>query len=567
MDKRLKKDDFRKEEAKIIKLIEKATLLSGQEDSILLALDLFKEAHLKANNLGSNLLIQETADQLGSIYTSISKQGLATGMYYTALKYAEVLKDSQKMAKSKLGLGIIMYTMNRNNEAVKYFNESLELNNKINEIGGHKNLHYYLLGLSYARLNNDKKAYFYLEKSKKISQELNDSMKLLEIRLGLNNIKIKGSKDPEILNEYQNLYYIFDQKNEKVGKAYTLEGMGRYYLKNKENILAQKYANLSYQEVKNLNLIYPLQSILETVIESEIKNKNFKAATIHLNELQAIKDSIQGLNAAAKVTLLTADYKFSKKKDEFTSQMQKQRKQNLILIGIAGLLFCLILLSVYFFRTVSKERKKSDALLLNILPKETAKDLKIHGKSKAKTHNDVTIVFADVENFTSIAKGLPPNILVMMLDRCFKAFDDIMEKYQLEKIKTIGDAYMFVSGLNGSPKESAKNAVEACKELIEETQKIYASMHANYGIAFRFRFGMNTGDLVSGVVGKKKYAFDVWGDAVNLAARMESASSPNKLNISEATYQLLQDDYKCTPRGEINAKNSGNIKMFFVEFS
>jgi class 3 adenylate cyclase/tetratricopeptide (TPR) repeat protein len=566
IDQGLKKDEIEGQSKKINELIVKASLLSSEEDSILQALDLFKEAHSEAKKIGNNELILETAYQLGSIYTSFSKPELATGMYYTSLKYAEVLKDSQKIAQSKLGLGIVMYTMNRNTEAVKYFKESLDLNNQIRQVTSHKNLHFYLLGLGYARLNKDKKAFYYLEKSKKISQELNDTMKLLEIRLGLNNIKIKNSDNSEILKEYQELYQIFNEKSEKVGKAYTLEGMGKYYLKKEQNLLAQEYANQSYQEVKNLNLIYPLQSILETVVEAELKNKNFEAASQHLRELQAIKDSIQGLNTAAKVTLLTADYDFSKKKEEFNSQMQKQRKQNLIWISVAGLLFTFILLFVYFLRVVSKERKKSDALLLNILPKDTAKDLKIHGKSEAKTHRSVTIVFADIENFTSIARGLPPNVIVMMLDRYFQAFDDIIEKYSLEKIKTIGDAYMFVAGLKGSSKESAVNAVEACQELIEETKKIYTSMRANYGVAFKFRFGMNTGDLVSGVVGKKKYAFDVWGDAVNLASRMESASTPNKLNISETTYHLVQDQFKCTPRGELNAKNRGKIKMYFVDF-
>jgi len=206
------------------------------------------------------------------------------------------------------------------------------------------------------------------------------------------------------------------------------------------------------------------------------------------------------------------------------------------------------------------EKKKSDELLLNILPAEVAEELKEKGYTKAQHFDHVTVLFTDFVNFTHIAEQLSADDLVSELDECFRAFDEIIERNGMEKIKTIGDAYLAVSGMPVYNERHAYNAVKAALEITAFTES--RSRKEN---AFEIRIGINSGPLVAGIVGVKKFAYDIWGDTVNMASRMESNSEAGKVNISSSTYELVKHEFTCTHRGQINAKNKGDVDMYFVD--
>jgi predicted ATPase/class 3 adenylate cyclase/predicted Ser/Thr protein kinase len=211
------------------------------------------------------------------------------------------------------------------------------------------------------------------------------------------------------------------------------------------------------------------------------------------------------------------------------------------------------------------EKQKSEELLLNILPKEVAEELKINGKASANYYPSVSVMFIDFKDFTVIAEGLPADQLVRNLDEYFGAFDDIISDYNLEKIKTIGDCYMVAGGIpvvNESHCLDMINAACALLDFVNEESRRKKSLGLK---AFTVRIGVHTGSVVAGVVGKKKFAYDIWGDAVNIAARMEQNSEVGKINITEDVYEQIKHVYNCTYRGEIAAKNKGNLKMYFVE--
>ena len=175
-------------------------------------------------------------------------------------------------------------------------------------------------------------------------------------------------------------------------------------------------------------------------------------------------------------------------------------------------------------------------------------------------------MFCDIKNFSHIAETLSPEAVVEMLDTYFKQFDSIIGKYGVEKIKTIGDAYMCAGGLGKDSKNTAIDTLEAAKEFLAFNISIEEEMLEKYKHAFYFRIGIHTGNVVSGVVGLKKYSYDIWGDAVNIAARMEQNSIPGKINISGSTYKLINDKHSnCIYRGKIPIKNRGEIDMYFVE--
>ena len=213
---------------------------------------------------------------------------------------------------------------------------------------------------------------------------------------------------------------------------------------------------------------------------------------------------------------------------------------------------------------LNMELQRSEQLLLNILPYETAQELKMSGKAVARYYPDITVMFTDFKGFTHIAEKLSPEQLVQEIDEFFTAFDLIMEKNGIEKIKTIGDAYMAASGLPAVNDTHALDMVNAAVDIIEymEVQR-QIRIAANRPV-FDIRIGIHTGPVVAGIVGHKKFAYDIWGDAVNLASRMESSGEAGQINISQATYDRISSTYSCIFRGEIEAKNKGKVGMYFV---
>jgi class 3 adenylate cyclase/FixJ family two-component response regulator len=227
-----------------------------------------------------------------------------------------------------------------------------------------------------------------------------------------------------------------------------------------------------------------------------------------------------------------------------------------------------------FLRTKEIEKQKeiieaaklqSDSLLLNILPGEIADELKKFGKSYARKHDQVSVLFADIKGFTSIAEKLTPVKLVTQLDEVFGAFDNIIAKHGMEKIKTIGDAYMCACGLPLADNENAIKSVNAALDMQQFIKEFGAANKIQNLPVFEIRIGIHTGPLVAGVVGLKKFAYDIWGDAVNLASQMEQHSEPGKVNISGETYSLVKNYFNCTYRGKIETKSKGEVDMYFVD--
>ncbi len=263
------------------------------------------------------------------------------------------------------------------------------------------------------------------------------------------------------------------------------------------------------------------------------------------------------------------------------AELAQEKSQNYLkLVGLGAL--SMVLLSLVFYsryrtkksannkleeknKIIEEERERSDELLLNILPANIAQELKENGKAKAQKFNDASVLLADFKNFTAISERLTPEQLVKELDYCFRGFDFIISQYpNIEKIKTIGDAYMCASGLVNRktvPTEIIKAALEM-QEFLEDYKKDRMKKGLRY---FEARIGIHTGPVVAGVVGVNKFAYDIWGDTVNIASRLESNCEEGKVNISAATYNQIKYKFDCEPRGKITAKNKGQIDMYYVK--
>ncbi|MFN4082353.1 MAG: adenylate/guanylate cyclase domain-containing protein [Bacteroidia bacterium] len=216
------------------------------------------------------------------------------------------------------------------------------------------------------------------------------------------------------------------------------------------------------------------------------------------------------------------------------------------------------------YEELDLEKHKNESLLLNILPKQTARELLETGTTKPRYLDNISVMFTDFKDFTRKSEKMPPQMLVKEIDYCFSNFDRIVKKHGVEKIKTIGDAYMCAAGLPEPNNTHAHDIVNAAIEIAKFMEDYKQHKIKNNEEFFEIRIGINSGPVVAGVVGKSKFAYDIWGDTVNVAARMESASEPGKINISETTYNMVKDSFNCKYRGKFTAKNKGDIDMYFV---
>jgi guanylate cyclase len=213
-----------------------------------------------------------------------------------------------------------------------------------------------------------------------------------------------------------------------------------------------------------------------------------------------------------------------------------------------------------FYSQLQLEQEKSEELLLNILPKDIADILKVENRIIADHFESATILFADLVGFTKLTSEMAPIELVELLNDIYSQFDRLVEKYGLEKIRTIGDNYMAVSGVPNSRADHA----QAMAEMALDMSKYLAKKQTSSGKPIQFRIGINSGSLIAGIVGKKKFQYDVWGDAVNIASRMESHGVPGKIQITQTTYKLIEDKFICDPRGTVELKGKGQMATWFL---
>jgi class 3 adenylate cyclase/predicted negative regulator of RcsB-dependent stress response len=296
-----------------------------------------------------------------------------------------------------------------------------------------------------------------------------------------------------------------------------------------------------------------------------------------INELWiALYDTLDQIDAGDN--LLRLDLKLQQFRDSVTfasdkaalgqKLRQEETRRNIFLLSGLGFLVFGVIVFLQRRRT-QKALKESDELLLNILPAEIAEELKEKGEAAARDFDRVSILFTDFKGFTEASEKLSAIDLVAEINRCFRAFDGIVGKYKIEKIKTIGDAYMAAGGLPVPNEDSVKNTVLAGLAMQAFIVERKAERDAQGLPAFEMRVGIHTGPVVAGIVGVKKFQYDIWGDAVNTASRMESSGEVRQVNISRATYELVKDnkEFRFTSRGIVKAKGKGEMEMWFVRLS
>lgn len=338
-------------------------------------------------------------------------------------------------------------------------------------------------------------------------------------------------------------------------------------------------AELSVRQMERAVLAKERLALTKTIAEQEqaieSMNESQAKALLTLEYQRRLVDSLRFDNEMDSLKLDNQGMLLRQKESEV---QLKNTERNLSYVIAAFILAISLGLLIRIFQVraqgrvleeknkiIQEERKRSEALLLNILPANIAEELKQEGRAAARHIEQATVLFCDFQNFTAISEVLSPQELVHHLDACFRGFDQIIETYQLEKIKTIGDCYMVVGGLAATDPEHPTRIIHAAFDMLHFLDHYNEGCKERSMPAFEARVGIHSGSLIAGVVGEKKFAYDVWGDTVNIASRMESAGEVGRVNISAYTHQLIEKEFRCSYRGKITVKHKGEIDMYFVE--
>lgn len=536
------------------------------------AIKIWQQAQEVYRQIGDKKGVANMLSNQGAIYFNQGDEAKSLESHLQSLRISEEIKDTLRIVTSLNNIGSVYSNKKATwDQSIEYFLRSYKLCQIIGD--------QYLLGTCtvnlgemYYKKGNDTTALFYLNESVKAFEGTENLPYSLNV-IGL--VYSHEKKLEEAITMHQKAYEISKNLDTKLDMTQSLVWMAQaYFMKGDIGDAIQRYIE-ALNIARPLNALTEMKDAYEGLTKSYSNLSDFKNAYRYQDSLLTIKDSIYNDATRRKVGLLQFGYDLEKKQSEISLlnkdkelQSKEIQRQKIVRNSFIGGFIVMVLFAAVFFaqrNRIHKAKKRSDELLLNILPEETAEELKETGTAKTKSFDLVSVLFTDFKNFTSASEKLTPEELVAEINLCYSAFDHIVTKYGIEKIKTIGDSYMCAGGLPVTNETHPFDVVSAGLEMVAFIEQNKQDRMAKGQPFFELRLGIHTGPLVAGIVGIKKFAYDIWGDTVNTASRMESSGEVGKVNISGSTYELVKDKFKCVHRGKIQAKNKGEIDMYFVE--
>ncbi len=543
-------------------------------------LDYWTQSLNEFDSLGDKVGVANLLSNIGAVYSNQTEDAKALEYYFKSLKVAEELADKLRLATVYINIGNVYYHNPANhNKALGYFIKSLPLSEELNDNNtiGSASAN---IGEIYLDRNQFDSALFYFKKSK---SGLDNSEDLPYALNNLGRFYAKKGSYGEAIKYHKEA---FDTASKADGLLYMAQStlyLGDTYSKKGDDKLAiDAYNKAVTFALKMSDKSIELKNAYSGLSTSFAKLKDFESAYKYDVLYSQVKDTLYNIDLDKKLVGYQTSFDLYKKQGQI-DLLQKDKALQLLELNrqriaknalSAGLVLVLIIIFIIYrdYRNKIKTNKLLDSqkaeiehLLLNILPSEVASELQKTGSATPRYYEKASVLFTDFKSFSKLADELSPQEIVSELNAYFIAFDEIIEKYNLEKIKTIGDSYMCAGGI---PTEDDGHVINMIRASVEIQNYIIArnEMRLQNNLPpWEIRIGINTGPIVAGVVGKKKYAYDIWGGTVNVASRMESNGLPGRVNISAATYELIKHKFACTYRGKIFAKNIGEIDMYFVD--
>jgi len=523
------------------------------------AIKYFNQALRHYEEINNKEGIAIALNNVGNSYRSKGIFDKGIEYYLKSLRIREEISDQKGIADSYNNIGNVYINQSKYKEALEYYHKSLAVANK-NNYQSRIATAYVNLGRLYKETNKMDSALYYMNKSYSISIASGNKRVAAFTLINLATAYTELKDYSLAMKYYLQSMSLFKELGDKSAVAYCMGGLGEVYALKKDYVNALKYQDSCRQIAKEIGERDLLKETYLYISVTYDSLRDYKKAYEFHNLFSNLKDSLLNEESSKQIVEMQTKYETEKKEQQITLlnkdkelQDAQLNRQKIIIWSVASGLLVVLTLSIFIFR----ERRKSERLLLNILPAETARELKKKGKASPRHCESVTVMFTDFKGFTNIAEKLSAEELVSELDFLFRKFDEIISQYPIEKIKTIGDAYMCAGGLPTANTTNAMDVVSAALEI----QNWMTVQNSKWNL----RIGIHTGAVTAGVVGDKKFAYDIWGDTVNTASRMESSGEAGKINISGVTHQLIKEQFNCEFRGKIPAKNKGEIEMYFVQ--
>ncbi|NUQ13718.1 MAG: tetratricopeptide repeat protein [Flavobacteriales bacterium] len=601
--------------------LESYTALGDQRATWTVLIDLAK-AHWSKGDLEQMVIYTEralaiaermkdrkrTAESLVMLWTiSFSRGDYAQALTYAtrSLRVNKGWGDAAAIAISHECIAIVHHESGNYEEAASHYAKSLSI---MKELGNQREMARILcnIGDLRERQGHLQDAMDHYTRSLAIQRELGVTEEDDQPHVGIASVAHKLGDLDRSLTEYRLALDILGPSGPPRNRADALNGLAETYLAMGDAARAIEVGERGLALARQVEWTLIIRDVSRTLYAA-YKEQGRTGRAMEMLELHTtLRDSLKNEEVRREALDQRFQADFEKKEALLQAEQEKKdavaaeelRRKNVQRNAfIGGFALTLLLAGTFFIQRnrISKARKRSDELLLNILPEEVAGELKVKGEAEAKHFDNVTILFTDFKGFTEASEKLSPKELVEELNICFKAFDHIITAHGIEKIKTIGDAYMCAGGLPDPTSSSPADVVHAALEMQTFMKKRKAERDAMGKPAFEMRVGIHTGPVVAGIVGVKKFQYDIWGDTVNTASRMESSGEVGQVNISEATYRLVKDAekvssswrmangdddaghsptpihhspspaFKFTPRGKVQAKGKGEMEMYFVE--
>ncbi len=504
-------------------------------DCYLLLLDLLSGTRDSSAIAEANFLISNTCYKVGE-WEMAEKYGRKS------LDLRLNSKDTFGIVNSYISIGKILRKQNRLEGILDWHRNAYSLAVRANYTYGIAKLHA-AFGSHFLELGKTDSAASHFSQSLALFRQLQDRVEIAHQQFHLADVFAADKKFEKAI-----LFADSALRGALVSHMYS-EVHEAYFRRSKIHQLAKNFS----EALQDLQKGYDLQDS----VENQINERRFQALELH---------------HAFRQEMLSDSIRHAK---ELQIEKLEQRHIRSISISLAAGMFLLMILAYVLFhsnrgkklanKTLSDEKKRSDDLLLNILPESVAEELKAEGHYTPKPFNHATVMFTDFKDFSRVSSRMSAEQLVHELDLCFKAFDRIIESFNLEKIKTIGDAYMCVGGVPDEMEDHAERMINAAFEIRDFISDLRFKRNFEGNSGLEIRIGIHSGPLVAGIVGHKKFSYDVWGDTVNTASRLESSSEAGKINISAATANLVKGKFTFRYRGGTQVKNIGEVEMYFVE--
>ncbi len=589
-----------------------AFLYSDPDSAVSLSVVMFDHAKQK----GLERFMAGALNLQGQAHANTGELDLALDAYARSLRIMEALGDKRGVGRALINTGTVLSDQGNYTKALEAFERGLAV---VQESGPPKGVFTALvnIGIIHEEAGNNALAMDYYLRGYAIATEMDDVRSMAVVLHNMAVIDMNEDRIDTALQRFTRSYEMAGSSNELNLAANGLNSIGFIHLARQDTVQAIQFFQRALTTAEGSGYILGTLSALVNLGGAQMTRAGsskaiaccsrarataqkqglvanerdaceclYKAyrlradapnALINLERFRLLDDSLHETETAKKLQRI----EFSKEaladslanveemRSTQAAHASELKRQRIVRNGfMVGFVLVALFAGVFLFQRnrIGKEKKRSEELLLNILPEEVAEELKAKGEAEARQIDQVTVLFTDFKGFTAMSEQLTPKELVRDIHECFSAFDRIMAKHGIEKIKTIGDAYMAAGGLPTPNKTHALDVVKAALEIrdfIAEGKALKIAKGLPY---FEIRIGVHTGPVVAGIVGVKKFAYDIWGDTVNTASRMESSGEVGQVNISESTYALVKDEpgLTFTPRGRVHAKGKGEMEMYFV---